>query len=845
MNEMNELEEFEHPYELEYSSAKESKNESLKVKKNFENDKNNFNYQNNTLFGINNNYIYQNNPKDYDKSNNQNFINIQNNYNNEKDDMIMQIRQDSNEINENYNNNFRLNNNIKKDIENLIETNKKNIKNNLNNSKGKISNKSKSKSKSKGKKISQNNQNNIHVFSSVNDYWENREKKNKEKMEKIKKEREQKIYGQIYPIPKINKNTQEIIDRIKERKYENNISVEDTIEDQINQNIPKKTKQTNNLFKNNFFNSHRQNKSSSKIRVKKNYNLTDLNSNKKRARTPNPKKAKSGKKRIQKKKNLDKISAADIKNIEMIKKLREDEEEEKLKKLEEKMRLDQKALISNNYIEEKINEEDEEQSPEKIENIKKIKTSEIIENINPNDQKIDNYVNKSMNLISFRSKSNQSINQNINEIMTARRYLNDIYNKDRKIINHTFMKSSSYKNIPKTSNQRNIEIFYNSRSKSKSKPKSKQKKAKVSLKLNKSLNNLSLFDPKTKSLRYKHYTDCGAYSYANSNINSNNISLNNINPNQNYTYINSPEKINQNIKYSNPYQSKTLFNSNSNLNNMDEEMKKKNNELYSLYNKEYNYRNNQINNILNEIEGNKALNANLLNEAKNLNKSDKYQNIILQNESINNIFKELDTDSLLKYREENDKKLYELNQKQYNKQTYLPISLQKQVEESKNIGNQINNDIYKKINSQKLNTILNSEQQKIENNLEYYNKELKINQKKKELLLNKLFGNDYAKKRVNTNYDKDNDSNFITNITDDNNSFGVNKYLLKDNSNINYKIKDSYEPNISNNKYKFVYNPYKVINGVKTEVAKEEIFNDENPTDVIGNFDFERKHHFS
>ena len=249
---MNELEEFEHPYELEYSSAKESKNESLKVKRNLENDKGNFNYQNNTLFGINNNYVYQNNPKEFDKSNNQNFINIQNNYNNEKDDMIIQMREDKNEINENYNNNFRLNNNIKKDIENLIETNKKNIKNNLNNSKGKIRNKSKS--KSKNKKNSQNNQNNIHVFSSVNDYWENRDKKNKEKMEKIKKEREQKIYGQVYPIPKINKNTQEIIERIKERKYDNNISIEDTIEDQINQNIPKKTKQTNNLFKNNFIN---------------------------------------------------------------------------------------------------------------------------------------------------------------------------------------------------------------------------------------------------------------------------------------------------------------------------------------------------------------------------------------------------------------------------------------------------------------------------------------------------------------------------------------------------------------------------------------------------------------
>ena len=49
MNEYNanELEEFEHPYELEYSSLKSSKNESLKVQ--------NKEYNNNSLFGINSN----------------------------------------------------------------------------------------------------------------------------------------------------------------------------------------------------------------------------------------------------------------------------------------------------------------------------------------------------------------------------------------------------------------------------------------------------------------------------------------------------------------------------------------------------------------------------------------------------------------------------------------------------------------------------------------------------------------------------------------------------------------------------------------------------------------------
>ena len=82
----------------------------------------------------------------------------------------------------------------------------------------------------------------------------------------------------------------------------------------------------------------------------------------------------------------------------------------------------------------------------------------------------------------------------------------------------------------------------------------------------------------------------------------------------------------------------------------------------------------------------------------------------------------------------------------------MPIFLQEQYEESKDVLNQIDKDVYRKINSQKYKNILMGEQQKIENSLDYYNKELKINEKKKEMLLNKMFGDNYTKSRKKINY---------------------------------------------------------------------------------------------
>ena len=823
---VNELEDFEHPYELEYSSLKSSKNESLKV--------HNIKENNNNLLGINNN-----NKSNYQNQDNENAVNNQNNNSN-----VIKVLNNSNSINNiNNENNFRLNEQVKKNIENLIGNNKSYNKIKPN------ENKSKSKSKSKNKKINiNNNSNNNHAFSSVKDYWEIREKKNREKMEKIKKERENKIYGELYPKPKINKNTQEIIERLRERTYDN-IPIEDQQEDKINKNIPKRTKQ-NNLFKSDFFNLSKTskktklNKSIPKIRVKNSYdNLMKIKINNKRPKTPNPKKSKLKRKKIKKKSNLDKLSAADIKNLEMIMKLRNEEENEKIKILEERMKLE------NDYIEEKIKEEDEENSPEKI----KKDNNKNINNFNI-DQKVNNYMNKSMNLISLRSKSSKDwqINNNINEIMTSRKYLNDIYSRDKKIINHSFIQLSNNR-IPKTSNQRNIEVFY----KYKNKSRIKKEKPKTTPKLNKSFNqnnsysdynSQSLYDSKTKSLRYKHYTEGGSYSYNLKNINSNDI--NNKNEKNNSL---DPDKVNKNVVLFNPHGNKNYNNNNINynnninvINNSIKEIQEKNNELNLLYNKEYNYKNNQLNQIKNELDQESLVNQQLLTQAKNLenNVSKEYKNIILKNQSINNIFNELDNESLLKYREENNQKLYELNQNQKNnnKKINLPTFLQKQFEESKNITNQIDKDMYRKINAQKFRNILGGEQQKIENNLDYYNKELKINEKKKELLLNKMFGDNYTKERK-IKYEKKNENNYINNYINnklnDNNRYGVNKYLIQNND-----FSGMNDDENENNKYKFVYSPYKMVNNEKKEIKKEEMFKN-NEDDVVGSFDFHRRHHFS
>ncbi len=194
------------------------------------------------------------------------------------------------------------------------------------------------------KKRRKNNKNNNHIFSKINDYWEKREGKNKMKMEAIKKEREQKIYGNNYPIPKINKNTKDIIQRIK-NKSKNIISEEDKIEDQINYNIPIKTEQ--NIYFNNINNqitNNNNNNKSSNFDSKDSYiNLMKLKLNKKRTITPRSQNInilKRNKIPINCNNKKNKIlTSRDKQNLEKIFQLRKAQEEERIKNFKNREKI--------------------------------------------------------------------------------------------------------------------------------------------------------------------------------------------------------------------------------------------------------------------------------------------------------------------------------------------------------------------------------------------------------------------------------------------------------------------------------------------------------------------------
>ena len=323
--EINELEGFERPYEIDFSSMKSSKNDSLKMKAN------KLKSINNNLLDINNNY----NQK-YIFRNSQNINNI-------------------NSFKSLPNNNpkyFRLDENTKKNLQKYIESNKNKL----------VKKSNQNIVKNKNQKLNKNKHNNLNVYSKIDKYWENREKKNKIKMQQIKKEREQKIYGELYPKPKISKNTKEIIQRLKERNYE--LTEEDEYEEEINNNIPVKTKEKNYFFKTMYYsnkiklnkknkNKMKENKSYSKIKTKANVEFNKMNQiqsiKKKRAKTPKLKRYINNNKKSSSKKKLH-LSAANIKNMELINQLRQKENDEKIKLIEEKIReeKEENSLDKNN-----------------------------------------------------------------------------------------------------------------------------------------------------------------------------------------------------------------------------------------------------------------------------------------------------------------------------------------------------------------------------------------------------------------------------------------------------------------------------------------------------------------
>ena len=746
--ETNELEAFEHPYELEYSSMKSSKNDSLKAQAN------KLKEINNNLLGINNNINSQKNVL----KNSQNLISI---------NSFKSLPNDNNI-------NFRLNEKAKKSLEKYIESKQAKKQNK------KLKDKVKKQNININKIAHRKNHNNINIYSKINNYWESRDKKNKLKMQQIKQEREQKIYGELSQKPKISKNSKIIIERLKERSYE--LTEEDGYEDEINMNIPIRTREKNYFFKTVYYSN--KNKLKNRNRTKINKSVSKINSyyeknklnkiqkSKKRAKTPKIKRQKTNNKKSSRRKLN--FSVADIKNLELIKQLRNKEQDEKMKEINEKIKVEE----NENSLDKKENNEN---------------NAEFLNNNSYN-------MNKSMNVISMRN-----CNMNLmNDIMKSRRFLNDLYNRDKKIINHSFVLNSS--SIPKTSTLNKIDKKIKNKSSSYNKNyKTINQKKNLSTRseninkrnINKNFTGYGLYDPQSKSLKYRHFTEIPC-SYNNINFNNENIKENQKKSNENLNKMIQSEN-NRVLEHNNNHINKEIKN---NLYfKFDRDLNEKNEEINQIYKNELKYKTNEIKKIEIELNERNKINKQLIKESHTDDKD--FQNIILKNQSINNQLNKMNNEYLLKFREENLKRLSEIRKKEnkYDSNIYLKLKN----EEEKNVDDLFN----RKINAKKFKSIINNEQQNIENNLELYNNELKINQEKKKALLNKMFNNKYSKSLVLED-DKDD--------FDDNN---VDKYLVKN----DVIIKENFA-----NKY--------------FSKRTNDDLNEAENKDLVSNFDFQRRHHF-
>ena len=745
--ETNELEAFEHPYELEYSSMKSSKNDSLKAQAN------KLKEINNNLLGINNINSQKNVLK-----NSQNLISI---------NSFKSLPNDNNI-------NFRLNEKAKKSLEKYIESKQAKKQNK------KLKDKVKKQNININKIAHRKNHNNINIYSKINNYWESRDKKNKLKMQQIKQEREQKIYGELSQKPKISKNSKIIIERLKERSYE--LTEEDGYEDEINMNIPIRTREKNYFFKTVYYSN--KNKLKNRNRTKINKSVSKINSyyeknklnkiqkSKKRAKTPKIKRQKTNNKKSSKQKLN--FSVADIKNLELIKQLRNKEQDKKMNEINEKIKVEE----NENSLDNKENNEN---------------NAEFLNNNNYN-------VNKSMNVISMRN-----CNMNLmNDIMKSRRFLNDLYNKDKKIINHSFVLNSS--SIPKTSTLNKIDKKIKNKSSSYNKNyKTINQKKNLSTRseninkrnINKNFTGYGLYDPQSKSLKYRHFTEIPC-SYNNINFNNENIKENQKKSNENLNKMIQSEN-NRVLEHNNNHINKEIKN---NLYfKFDRDLNEKNEEINQIYKNQLKYKTNEIKKIEIELNERNKINKQLIKESHTDDKD--FQNIILKNQSINNQLNKMNNEYLLKFREENLKRLSEIRKKEnkYDSNIYLKLKN----EEEKNVDDLFN----RKINAKKFKSIINNEQQNIENNLELYNNELKINQEKKKALLNKMFNNKYSKSLV------------LEDDKDDFDDSNVDKYLVKN----DVIIKENFA-----NKY--------------FSKRTNDDLNEAENKDLVSNFDFQRRHHF-
>ena len=809
---VNELQEYDQPLEFEFT-LRGSKNDSNKFINNFNNNDNNID-NNNDILGIDdNNFMNQNIENDFFKT-----IQINDNMKTIKNNNEHKINYSQNNNKNNKNKNYFLNNNIK----NIIKSNKnkKNIK--------KLNSKLKNKKKD--------------IISKLNIYWENRKKKNELKMKKIKKEREDKLYGELYPIPKINKNSKEIIERINEKSFEK-INDEEQIEDEINNNIPIKTIPNNIHFRNNLnfckniirtnkirkfntnlnLNINKTNTNNYKLKNKDSYaNLIKLRLYKKSTKTPKLKKLKqliNIKNKNYNYSNQETFNNTEIKSLEKILKLRQQEKDQFKKKLKDNNE-NNKGKYSSQIQYKKVNKFKQDiynnyfniNSNSASQRVKLLNTNRIIKKNNKTSLSVQNY---STNLNSTSEENT------INELIRQRKNLNDIYNKDKRIINHSCIQSTSNRNNSRTNNQRKINIFYQIQFNKKSllnlKKDFSKNKNKPNIKKIKKIKGINLYNENTKTLRYKHYTenDSTIYSIINSTSkkinsmykeNNNNNSLIK-NKNSFYTnYSNANKGIYKNIRN---YKDKNM------LNRFNKYTYGKNNENNLLYKQNYKY--NQYNKI--QIKLSNGIKK-FLSKSNNSNNNNNYKNIICQNKSIDNIFNGLDKDSSLTHKDENEKKINKLV-KNKNNEKMIPKNFKRKIEESKNFLSLLDENKYKNLDNLKVKNFLYYEKQKIEDNLNYYNKELELNKRKKEIFLSQMYGNNKIKTENNLINNKFN-FNFIQ--KNNSNSIDNNRYLIKNDEN---KIKDD----IYKDRYEYIQ--YKISKEYQDNNIKD---NNDDEDEIVKQF---------
>ena len=265
--------------------------------------------------------------------------------------------------------------------------------------------------------------------------------------------------------------------------------------------------------------------------------------------------------------------------------------------------------------------------------------------------------------------------ETIKKIVNQRKFLHKIYAKDKRIINHSYKNTSPSKNenksykhdkyidsltIHKNKNQYNkINITKNNNKAIKNRKKNKVIK-------------LGLYDPTSRSLKYKHYSD---------NFNNSIRSIFSINNS-------SSSKYNQTIE---------------------------------------------------------------LNTNRNIYHLDNFNNTISFNE-INNNFNE----SLIKHRKENQQNLIRLKKLIFNKKGINYYNSRKKEESKSDIINEYDKELYKFNINEKIKNIINNERKKLEESIDAYNKKLKSNFNKKDILFKNYNQNKYLTE-ANVNKTKENE----------------------------------------------------------------------------------------